>query len=478
MRLSVFVLTALLHGAVFSIPAHAGRWHTSGAGNTSYQQVDPGDQSASDADSGVDPEILKQRLSDAVDISQRLGIPADQQKAFINRAMDFFQKRGLLVDDPQISEQDMADFYKSVAKMKPTEDEIVEAEDFVREKKSERAPKKKGEDSGDLSSNSPDAPTTERGSFSTTQTTAVADKPSQSKSTATPANVGVPTPPALPQSGYAVPESALTASPGFFAGKSPEGVSSNRNLASNRAPTESAVSEAKGRNRSPFASAGVSAAASANQPAQLQQAATTLQRVGTQSSASGIGNNGASTGSLGSPSSNGGINNPITNTPLTSVGLTIASEGSKATNTLTVNEKPATPPPSGLPSDVREESLGALASLQSPKTPFEKKEMGSIKPAPKSLVSRLMSFFSRAFRGTDSGEISDDPSEQIAMMESENRQDAAAELDGDGARDSWLGTLSFLQGMLLAGFLASGVGYGYYTFKTPETRSSTKKKTG
>lgn len=94
-------------------------------------------QEAPPANAGQAPDeaVLLRRYEDSRELATLLGVPFDQ--SFLNKAFDFYTQRGLMTNDPNVSEEDIRSFITDVSGQEASDDLVKMGKRFVAEKKQE-----------------------------------------------------------------------------------------------------------------------------------------------------------------------------------------------------------------------------------------------------------------------------------------------------------------------------------------------------
>jgi len=119
--------------SVFTEPALArDRRHAGPSNSTNFETLEAKPANAGQAE---DEAVLQRRYEDTRELATLLGVPFDQP--FLNKAFDFYSKRGLFTNDPNVSEDDIRSFISDVGGQEPSEELVRMGRAFVTEKKEE-----------------------------------------------------------------------------------------------------------------------------------------------------------------------------------------------------------------------------------------------------------------------------------------------------------------------------------------------------
>jgi len=134
MRSSLLLFGTFILTAICSFPEYAVARDRHAGPSQSQESTPSKFESESNAD-GVDQEVLFRRIEDTRELAKILNVPFN--KNFLDKAIDFYAQRGMLTDDPKVTEDDIRGFLKEVAGKTDTESLVKVGKEFVQEKQQE-----------------------------------------------------------------------------------------------------------------------------------------------------------------------------------------------------------------------------------------------------------------------------------------------------------------------------------------------------
>jgi len=134
MRSSWLLFGTFILACTCSFPEYASARDRHATPSQNQEKTPSKFESESNAD-GVDQEVLFRRIEDTKELAKILNVPFN--KNFLDKAIDFYAQRGMLTDDPKVTEDDIRGFLKEVAGKTDTESLVKVGKEFVQERQQE-----------------------------------------------------------------------------------------------------------------------------------------------------------------------------------------------------------------------------------------------------------------------------------------------------------------------------------------------------